>query len=280
MGTRINYQTDLDKMNEQERKKLQTEIEEMNEQERKKLQTEVEDEDEAKYLELVRARFEREARLGRGGNEGYVQKPPETKTILGVQRLAQKFLEDEILQYELYLFSINEKRSEDSETIQGLRGYLMYLYDDFDDGNYSEIQNFIDQYTNNEDTNQDTAYYKILEKYFAKARIDSLNAMIDLYFDKTYKYTTNDDNLNVTIDDFRKSNTLKKLLLLRKWTNDKTKARQKNVDYLIKVIKNEYSSANKEYNKDQIAWRIYERMEDLTSYDNIRKNYMIGWEDI
>ena len=30
MGTRINYQTDLDKMNEQERKKLQTEIEEMN----------------------------------------------------------------------------------------------------------------------------------------------------------------------------------------------------------------------------------------------------------
>jgi hypothetical protein len=280
MGTRINYQTDLDKMNEQERKKLQTEIEEMNEQERKKLQTEVEDEDEAKYLELVRARFEREARLGRGGNEGYVQKPPETKTILGVQRLAQKFLEDEILQYELYLFSINEKRSEDSETIQGLRGYLMYLYDDFEDGNYSEIQNFIDQYTNNEDTNQDTAYYKILEKYFAKARIDSLNAMIDLYFDKTYKYTTNDDNLNVTIDDFRKSNTLKKLLLLRKWTNDKTKARQKNVDYLIKVIKNEYSSANKEYNKDQIAWQIYERMEDLTSYDNIRKNYMIGWEDI
>ena len=280
MGTRINYQTDLDKMNEQERKKLQTEIEEMNEQERKKLQTEVEGEDEAKYLELVRARFEREARLGRGGNEGYVQKPPETKTILGVQRLAQKFLEDEILQYELYLFSINEKRSEDSETIQGLRGYLMYLYDDFDDGNYSEIQNFIDQYTNNEDTNQDTAYYKILEKYFAKARIDSLNAMIDLYFDKTYKYTTNDDNLNVTIDDFRKSNTLKKLLLLRKWTNDKTKARQKNVDYLIKVIKNEYSSANKEYNKDQIAWQIYERMEDLTSYDNIRKNYMIGWEDI
>ena len=280
MGTRINYQTDLDKMNEQERKKLQTEIEEMNEQERKKLQTEVEDEDEAKYLELVRARFEREARLGRGGNEGYVQKPPETKTILGVQRLAQKFLEDEILQYELYLFSINEKRSEDSETIQGLRGYLMYLYDDFDDGNYSEIQNFIDQYTNNEDANQDTAYYKILEKYFAKARIDSLNAMIDLYFDKTYKYTTNDDNLNVTIDDFRKSNTLKKLLLLRKWTNDKTKARQKNVDYLIKVIKNEYSSANKEYNKDQIAWQIYERMEDLTSYDNIRKNYMIGWEDI
>ena len=265
MGTRINYQTDLDKMNEQERKKLQTEVE---------------DEDEAKYLELVRARFEREARLGRGGNEGYVQKPPETKTILGVQRLAQKFLEDEILQYELYLFSINEKRSEDSETIQGLRGYLMYLYDDFDDGNYSEIQNFIDQYTNNEDTNQDTAYYKILEKYFAKARIDSLNAMIDLYFDKTYKYTTNDDNLNVTIDDFRKSNTLKKLLLLRKWTNDKTKARQKNVDYLIKVIKNEYSSANKEYNKDQIAWQIYERMEDLTSYDNIRKNYMIGWEDI
>jgi uncharacterized protein YtpQ (UPF0354 family) len=104
--------------------------------------------------------------------------------------------------------------------------------------------------------------------------------MIDLYFDKTYKYTTNDDNLNVTIDDFRKSNTLKKLLLLRKWTNDKTKARQKNVDYLIKVIKNEYSSANKEYNKDQIAWQIYERMEDLTSYDNIRKNYMIGWEDI
>ena len=280
MGTRINYQTDLDKMNEQERKKLQTEIEEMNEQERKKLQTEVEDEDEAKYLELVRARFEREARLGRGGNEGYVQKPPETKTILGVQRLAQKFLEDEILQYELYLFSINEKRSEDSETILGLRGYLMYLYDDFDDGNYSEIQNFIDQYTNKEDTNQDTAYYKILEKYFAKARIDSLNAMIDLYFDKTYKYTTNDDNLNVTIDDFRKSNTLKKLLLLRKWTNDKTKARQKNVDYLIKVIKNEYSSANKEYNKDQIAWQIYERMEDLTSYDNIRKNYMIGWEDI
>jgi hypothetical protein len=202
------------------------------------------------------------------------------KTILDVQHLAQKFLEDEILQYELHLFNDKERRSEKSETIKGLKGYLMYLYDQFDDGHYSEIQKTIYDYTDNEKIDKKSAYYKILEKYFVKARIDSLNIMIDLYFGKSYKYTINENDLNTTIDDYGKNNTLKKLLLSRNWTNDKTKARQKNVDYLIKVIKNEYSSANKEYNKDQIAWQIYERMEYPTSYDNIRKNYMIGWKEI
>jgi len=202
------------------------------------------------------------------------------KTILNIQKLAQQFLEDEILQYELYLFSINEKRSEDSETIQGLRGYLMYLYDDFDDGNYSEIQNFIDQYTNNEEIDKNTAYYKILEKYIAKARIDSLNIMIDLYFGKSYKYTINESDLSVTIDNFGKSNTLNKFLLSNKWITERTILRQINIYYLIKVIKEEFSQSNKTYFKDQVVTEIHKRMDNPTSHDNIRKNYMIGWEEI
>jgi len=202
------------------------------------------------------------------------------KTIIDVQNLAQEFLEDEILQYELHLFNDKERRSEKTETIKGLRGYLMYLYDEFDDGYYSEIQKTINEYTNNEKIDKKSAYYKILEKYFAKARIDSLNTMIDLYFGKTYKYTTNNDDLNVTIDDFTKSNTFKKLFLSREWSGDRSKARQKNVNELIRIIKTEFSNANKKYSKDQIAWEIYDRLDDKTSHDNIRKNYMIGWEDI
>ena len=202
------------------------------------------------------------------------------KTILDVQHLAQKFLEDEILQYELHLFNVKERRSEKSETIKGLRGYLMYLYDQFDDGHYSEMQKTIYDYTDNEKIDKKSAYYKILEKYFAKARIDSLNAMIDLYFGKTYKYIINEDNLNVTIDSFEKNNTLKKLLLSREWGGNRPKARQKDVNELIRIIKAEYSNANKKYNKNQIAWEIYDRLDDKTSHDNIRKNYMIGWEEI
>ena len=140
------------------------------------------------------------------------------KTIIDVQNLAQEFLEDEILQYELHLFNDKERRSEKTETIKGLRGYLMYLYDEFDDGYYSEIQKTINEYTNNEKIDKKSAYYKILEKYFAKARIDSLNTMIDLYFGKTYKYTTNNDDLNVTIDDFTKSNTPTKVRITSKKT--------------------------------------------------------------
>jgi hypothetical protein len=202
------------------------------------------------------------------------------KTILDVQHLAQKFLEDEILQYELHLFNDKERRSEKSETIKGLRGYLMYLYDQFDDGHYSEIQKTIYDYTDNEKIDKKSAYYKILEKKFAKARIDSLNIMIDLYFGKSYKYTINENDLNTTIDDYGKNNTLKKLLSSNKWISARVIARQKNVYDLIKVIKDEFSKNNKSYFKDQVVTEIHKRMDNPTSHDNIRKNYMIGWEEI
>lgn len=202
------------------------------------------------------------------------------KTILNIQRLAEQFLEDEILKYEVYLLGIKERRYEESEAIQDLRGYLMYLYDEFSDGRYSEIQGFIDQYTNHGEIDQDTAYCKMLKKYFAKARIDSLNAMIDLYFGKTYKYTINKIDLNATIYNVGKNNKLKKRLQLKEWNSDRTKARQKNVNEIIRVVKDEFSNTNKKYNKDQIAWEIENRMSDKTSYNNIRKNYMIGWKEI
>jgi hypothetical protein len=104
--------------------------------------------------------------------------------------------------------------------------------------------------------------------------------MIDLYFGKSYKYTINENDLNTTIDDYGKNNTLKKLLSSNKWTSARVIARQKNVYDLIKVIKDEFSKNNKSYFKDQVVTEIHKRMDDQTSHDNIRKNYMKGWEEI
>jgi len=217
--------------------------------------------------------------------------PHVSKTIIDVQDLSQKYLEDEILMFEIYLFNAEEEMSDESETVRGIVGYLESLYDDFEIHDYSEIHKDIEKYDNDTNIDHDSAYFKLLEKKFAEARIFSLNAMLDMCHGKSFKYNVSKHDLSANIKDFKLGDTMQKLLLLSGHKKPETLYVQKAIYQLAETIKIEFKNKGKKLSKKTLVGEIFNKINsdkyndqtvidaNLTEY-NIGRKYSKNWRDV
>jgi len=213
------------------------------------------------------------------------------KTIIDIQELAQMYLEDEVLMFEINLLNIKEEMSEESKPVRNITGYLESLYDDFEIHDYSEIQKDIEKYIGDEDFDRNSVYFKLLEKKFADVRIASLNAMLGLCHGKPFKYNISQHDLNTGIENFKLNDTIQKLLLSSTHKKPKTRYVQEAIYKLAKTIKTEFKNKNKKINKKSLAGEIHKTIKSdnykdeivknaKLTVENIERKYLKGWKDI
>lgn len=213
------------------------------------------------------------------------------KKIIDAQNSAQKYLEDEILKFEVRLLKVTEKINNESEIIINIICYLESLYDDFDIHDYSEIHKDIQQYNSDVHIDHNNVYFRLLEKKFAEARISSLNAMLDLCNGKSFKYKINDQDLDVHINDFKFSDTIQKLVHISGHKKDITLKIQSVIYKLAQVTKEEFENQEKKLNKKKLAWEVHNRINNVNyknqivkdanlTVENIERKYLNNWKDI
>ena len=217
-----------------------------------------------------------------------------SKTVLDAQQLAQQFFEDEVLEFEIYMINNLEPGNENNrnEIAKNIQGYLIYLHDDFESLDYSEIQTDIDKYIDTQSLESRSAYFKILQIRFADAKIASLEAMENICFNrKPFKYSLSNQDLEQDIAEFKKSNTIDRLLsksLLKKNTSKKN---LKEILEIASKIKNEYTERGDKIQKQQLAFEVHKKINAGTynnetvkkanlSEETISRNYLYDWKNL
>lgn len=213
------------------------------------------------------------------------------KTIIDVQDLAQKYLEDEVLMFEIHLFNVKEEMSDESKTVHDITWYLESLYDDFEIHDYSTIHKDIQKYNSDININHNNAYFKLLEKKFSEARISSLHAMLDLCNGKPFKYKINEHDLDAGINNFKLSDTIQKLVYLSGHAKEKTLKNQEAIYELVKDIKTEFENQDKKLNKKSLTGEVHNRINSVSyknhevkdqnlTVENIERKYLKHWREV
>ena len=217
-----------------------------------------------------------------------------SKTVLDAQQLAQQFFEDEVLEFEIYMINNLELGSENNrnEIAKNIQGYLIYLHDDFESLDYSEIQTDIDKYIDTQSLESHSAYFKILQIRFADAKIASLEAMENICFNrKSFKYSLSNQDLEQDIAEFKKSNTIDRLLSKSLLKKNTTKKILKEILEIASKIKNEYTGRGDKIQKQQLAFEVHKKINAGTynnktvkkanlSEETISRDYLYGWKNL
>lgn len=213
------------------------------------------------------------------------------KTIINVQALAQQFLEDEVLAFEIHQLNTKKELDNEPKIVQNITYYKESLIDDFQMQDFSKIHEDIFKYVAKDGIDQNHIYFKLLERRFSDAKILSLNTMIDLYFNKGFQYKTNQHDLNVNIDNFKSTKTIQELLLSSTHKKGSTKTIQKEIYELVRTIKIDFEKVHKTLDKNTLTFEILDRISDPTynntlvknaklTEDNIKRKYLKRWKEI
>jgi hypothetical protein len=202
------------------------------------------------------------------------------ETMLDAQEAAERFMQQEVESIEVRLATtdkhITHHQGRD-DFYEGIDSYRDVLIDDFRVEDYSNITEDLDKYLrcNNIDIDKETVLYKVLSRKFLLAKIDALQAGMQLCEGGNYEYlrVVDSTNLNVSINDFDQSSKSAYTNII-KWKNETQIRRQDYVNTEAKKIMTSHPNKQKQVLASEIVQKLAIYPLKVVSDATILKDYL------